>query len=148
MLRPALMALTPVTLALTSGCGSDDSQHEKAREDIRASVELIRYAREDETEGVKAGDAREDTETLVQIAQDELEDLRSAAARSQGDTRKFADTAVEWAEVLVHSRQIILDGTGTDQEGAVLMLRTDQLEDHMDEQAEDLGVEPWHPREN
>ncbi|GLX22677.1 MULTISPECIES: hypothetical protein [Streptomyces] len=133
----AALGLVPVL----AGCGTS-AEAEKSIADVRKSVDRIQGEMKLETKAVAARDARTEVESVRLVAQLEADNLKKFASRAPAETQEFADAAQAWAEAVATSRAAIItrapEATST---AAMLTVRLNTK--RMDEEAEELGIDPW-----
>ncbi|MFD0269781.1 hypothetical protein ACFVGY_24960 [Streptomyces sp. NPDC127106] len=143
-MRSSRIAAATVLLGLVSlsaGCGTS-AEAEKSIADVRASVDRIRGEMELESKAVAARDARTEVQSVQLVAQLEAENLKKYASRAPAETQDFADAAQTWAAAVATSRAAII-GRAPEATSTAAMLNVRLSAKKMDEEAEELGIEPW-----
>ncbi|MFD5522386.1 hypothetical protein [Streptomyces sp. NPDC127066] len=124
-----------------SACGND-AERDKSKADIAEAVRDLQSAMKDETAAVKAGDARDEIENVLLVAQVEDKRLATLAARAPAETQDFADAAEAWARAIATSRTATLEQA--DESTSTLAFANVRLAAKtMDVEAADLEIAPW-----
>ncbi|MFB7113463.1 hypothetical protein [Streptomyces sp. NPDC056291] len=115
---------------------------DKSASDIAQVVRDLQDAIKEERAAVKAGDARDDVETVQALAQVKHERLAKLAQRAPAETQDFADAAESWSKAVLTSRTAVLEGVD-ESTRTVAFLKVRLSAQAMDAEAESLHIDPW-----
>ncbi|MFF0836668.1 MULTISPECIES: hypothetical protein [unclassified Streptomyces] len=136
----AAIACAVAAMWAITACGNPE--RDKSRDDIAESVRDLQTAMKDETAAVRAGDARDEVENVLLVAQVEHRKLTTLAQRAPAETQDFADAAEAWAQAVATSRAATLEQA--DESTSTLAFANVRLATRtMDTEAAELDIDPW-----